>query len=101
MRTTSFDFENEEAVFKVLVNHEEQYSLWPADLPVPGGWNETGQKGSKAECDEYVNRVWTDMRPKSLRDWMDAQAATEVNSVADSAAGSAAAGQESASASPS
>lgn len=71
MRTTSYDFENEEAVFKVLVNHEEQYSLWPADLPVPGGWTETGQKGPKAECDEYIERVWTDMRPKSLRDWME------------------------------
>ncbi|WP_433235009.1 MbtH family protein [Actinomadura nitritigenes] len=73
MRTTSYDFENEDAVFKVLVNHEEQYSLWPADLPVPGGWNETGQKGPKAECDEYIERVWTDMRPKSLREWMDGQ----------------------------
>ncbi|MFF0522340.1 MbtH family protein [Actinomadura nitritigenes] len=71
MRTTSYDFENEDAVFKVLVNHEEQYSLWPADLPVPGGWKETGQKGPKTECDEYIERVWTDMRPKSLRDWMD------------------------------
>jgi MbtH protein len=74
VRTTSFDFENESAVFKVLVNHEEQYSLWPADLSVPGGWKETGQKGSKAECDEYVNRVWTDMRPKSLREAMDGMA---------------------------
>lgn len=70
MRTTSFDFENPEAVFKVLVNHEEQYSLWPADLPVPGGWTETGTQGSKAECDEYVRQVWTDMRPKSLREAM-------------------------------
>ena len=74
MRTTSFDFENESAVFKVLVNHEEQYSLWPTDLPVPRGWKETGQKGSKAECDEYVSRVWTDMRPKSLREAMDGTA---------------------------
>lgn len=74
MRTTSFDFENEEAVFKVLINHEEQYSLWPADLPVPGGWKETGQQGPKAECDDYVNRVWTDMRPKSLRELMDGKA---------------------------
>jgi len=74
VRTTSFDFENDEAVFKVLVNHEEQYSLWPADLPVPGGWTETGQKGSKADCDDYVNRVWTDMRPKSLREFMDGKA---------------------------
>ncbi|GAA0914164.1 MbtH family protein [Virgisporangium aurantiacum] len=84
MRTTSFDFENEEAVFKVLVNHEEQYSFWPADLPVPGGWRETGQQGSKDECDEYIRTVWTDMRPKSLREVMDRSRAEE--SSADSPA---------------
>jgi MbtH protein len=70
VRTTSFDFDNDDAVFLVLVNQEEQYSLWPADLPVPGGWWTTGQRGSKRECDEYVDRVWTDLRPKSLRDTM-------------------------------
>lgn len=73
MRTTTFDFENPDAVFKVLVNHEEQYSLWPADLPIPGGWTETMQ-GSKDECDEYVRQVWTDMRPKSLREAMERDA---------------------------
>jgi MbtH protein len=81
VRTTSFDFENEEAVFKVLVNHEEQYSMWPADLPVPGGWTETGQQGSTAECEEYVERVWTDMRPKSLREEMDAELAEDGETV--------------------
>jgi MbtH protein len=81
VRTTSFDFENEEAVFKVLVNHEEQYSMWPADLPVPGGWTETGQQGSTAECEEYVERVWTDMRPKSLREEMDAELADDGETV--------------------
>ena len=79
MRTTSFDFENEEAVFKVLVNHEEQYSFWPADLPVPGGWSETGQQGSKDECDEYIRTVWTDMRPKSLREAMERAKAEEAS----------------------
>jgi len=74
VRTTSFDFENPDAVFKVLVNHEEQYSLWPADLPVPGGWEETGTKGSKDTCDEYVREVWTDMRPKTLREAMERDA---------------------------
>jgi MbtH protein len=67
VRTTSFDIESTEAVFKVLVNGEEQHSLWPADLPVPNGWRETGHRGPKAACDDYVNRLWTDMRPKSLR----------------------------------
>ncbi|MFD1535407.1 MbtH family protein [Nonomuraea guangzhouensis] len=67
MRTTSFDFENPEARFKVLINHEEQYSLWPADLPVPSGWDEVGDPAPKEECDAYIEANWTDMRPKSLR----------------------------------
>lgn len=72
MRTVTWDFENAEARFKVLINHEEQYSLWPADLPVPGGWDEC-MTGSKNECDDYVNTNWTDMRPKSLRIAMDGE----------------------------
>jgi MbtH protein len=71
MRTTTFDFENPEARFKVLINHEEQYSLWPGDLPVPGGWNETGVLAPKEECDAYIEENWTDMRPKSLRIALD------------------------------
>jgi MbtH protein len=87
MRTTSFDFENDEAVFKVLVNHEDQYSFWPADLPVPGGWRETGQQGSKDECDEYVRSVWTDMRPKSLREAMDGVKPGEGDHLGEAGAG--------------
>lgn len=68
-------FDREDALFKVLVNHEEQYSLWPDYKAVPTGWRETGQRGSKAECLAYVEREWTDMRPLSLRQAMDAQAA--------------------------
>jgi MbtH protein len=83
VRTTSFDFENDDAVFKVLVNHEEQYSLWPADLAVPGGWRETGQQGSKTACEEYVERVWTDMRPKSLREAMDRDTTAAAEQPAD------------------
>ena len=71
MRTTSFDFDNPEARFKVLINHEEQYSLWPADLEVPGGWDETGVCAAKDECDKYLEETWTDMRPKSLRIALD------------------------------
>ncbi|MFR9676968.1 MbtH family protein [Streptomyces sp. TR06-5] len=52
---------------KVLVNEEEQYSLWPGYLAVPEGWRETGFGGSKEECLEHVKEVWTDMRPRSLR----------------------------------
>lgn len=68
-------FDREDALFKVLVNHEEQYSLWPDYKAVPTGWRETGQRGSKAECLAYVEHEWTDMRPLSLRQAMDEQAA--------------------------
>ena len=71
MRTVSFDFDSPEARFKVLINHEEQYSLWPADLEVPGGWSETGVCASKDECDKYLEEPWTDMRPNSLIERME------------------------------
>jgi MbtH protein len=51
----------------VLVNHEEQYSLWLADKDTPLGWKAVGKPGSKDECLAYVKEVWTDMRPLSLR----------------------------------
>jgi MbtH protein len=52
----------------VVVNHEEQYSLWLADKqPIPPGWTPVGQPGTKAECLAFVEKVWTDMRPLSLR----------------------------------
>jgi len=57
--------------YMVLVNDEEQYSLWLADLEIPGGWRATGKTGGKQECLDYVNSVWTDMRPLSLRRAMD------------------------------
>jgi MbtH protein len=53
--------------YTVLVNEEEQYSLWLADLPVPGGWRAVGKVGTKQECLDYVRAVWTDLRPLSLR----------------------------------
>ncbi len=55
--------------YKVLINDEEQYSLWLASLDIPNGWYETPQSGTKEECLAYVNEVWTDMRPKSLREF--------------------------------
>ena len=57
-------------VYKVVVNHEEQYSVWPADKENPLGWEDRGAPGSKAECLAYINEVWTDMRPLSLREQM-------------------------------
>ena len=53
--------------YRVVVNHEEQYSIWPAERDLPAGWSEVGKRGRKAECLEYIGQVWTDMRPKSLR----------------------------------
>jgi MbtH protein len=57
--------------YKVVVNHEEQYSIWPAERENPLGWREVGVNGSKAECLAYIKEVWTDMRPLSLRKRMD------------------------------
>ena len=58
-------------VYKVVVNHEEQYSVWPADRENPPGWRDAGKSGTKAECLAYIGEVWTDMRPLSLRKQME------------------------------
>jgi MbtH protein len=50
-----------------VVNHEEQYSIWPAEREIPAGWREAGKTGFKEECLAYIREVWTDMRPLSLR----------------------------------
>lgn len=60
--------------YRVVVNHDEQYSIWLEDKDIPKGWSDTGKSGTKAECLDYVNAVWTDMRPLSLRREMDSQA---------------------------
>ena len=62
----SYD-EEDDTIYKVVVNHEEQYSIWPVDRANPPGWNEAGKSGSKADCLAYIKEVWTDMRPLSLR----------------------------------
>jgi len=59
-------------IYRVVVNHEEQYSLWPADRELPPGWREAGKTGPKAECLQHIKDVWTDMRPLSLRKKMEA-----------------------------
>ena len=58
-------------ICKVVVNDEEQYSIWFADREPPSGWREVGKVGPKEECLAYIEEVWTDMRPKSLRKRMD------------------------------
>jgi len=58
-------------IYKVVVNHEAQYSIWPAYRENALGWNDAGKSGSKAECLAYIKEVWTDMRPLSLRKSME------------------------------
>ena len=58
-------------IYKVVMNVEDQYSIWPADRENPLGWNDGGFSGPKADCLAYIERVWTDMRPKSLRERME------------------------------
>jgi uncharacterized protein YbdZ (MbtH family) len=61
-------------IYKVVVNHEEQYSIWPEYKDNPLGWKDAGKAGPKAECLAYVKEVWTDMRPLSLRKKMEEMA---------------------------
>jgi MbtH protein len=61
----------DKTIYKVVINHEEQYSIWPADRENPLGWKDVGKVGSKAECLAHIKEVWTDMRPLSLRKKMD------------------------------
>jgi MbtH protein len=65
------DDEQDDRTYKVVLNHEEQYSIWPAERENAPGWRDAGQTGTKAECLAYIERVWTDMRPLSLRRRMD------------------------------
>ncbi|MFD0727392.1 MbtH family protein [Lysobacter brunescens] len=57
--------------YQVVVNHEEQYSIWPADRALPIGWQADGFSGTKTECLAHIEAVWTDMRPLSLRRHME------------------------------
>lgn len=60
----------DELQYDVVLNHEEQYSIWPSDSPPPAGWRHEGTSGTKAECLSHIERVWTDMRPLSVRQAM-------------------------------
>ncbi|AND38330.1 MULTISPECIES: MbtH family NRPS accessory protein [Cytobacillus] len=57
----------ESLLYKVVFNHEEQYSIWPAHKNTPPGWTEEGTVGEKEVCLQHIEKVWTDMRPLSLR----------------------------------
>ena len=71
------DEREDNTIYKVVVNHEEQYSIWPADRDNPVGWKDAGKMGPKADCLAFVKEVWTDMRPLSLRKAMEKQQAKD------------------------
>jgi MbtH protein len=62
-----------EEQYRVVVNDEEQYSIWAADLSIPNGWRDEGTHGSREECLAHISRVWTDIRPLSLRNRLAAK----------------------------
>jgi len=68
------DVQEDKTIYKVVINHEEQYSIWPADRENPLGWVDVGKSGLKPECLAYIKEIWTDMRPLSLRKKMEDQA---------------------------
>lgn len=63
--------EEDKTIYKVVVNDEEQYSIWPVDRENPLGWRDVGVTGPKKACLEHITQVWTDMRPLSLRKRME------------------------------
>lgn len=70
--------EVDDTPYLVVVNHEEQYSIWPEwKTPLPAGWRAEGKRGSKQECLDHIKAVWTDMRPLSLRRQMEASGSLE------------------------
>ena len=65
------EIENNETICTVVVNHEEQYSIWPVDRDLPKGWQQVGVSGKKEECLDYIEEMWTDIRPLSIRKNID------------------------------
>jgi MbtH protein len=65
------DEDEDTTIYVAVVNHEEQYSIWPEGRELPLGWNEAGKRGLKAEVLAWIEEVWTDMRPLSLRQRME------------------------------
>ncbi|CAM2068618.1 MbtH family NRPS accessory protein [Sulfidibacter corallicola] len=64
-------------LYTVVINHEEQYSIWPQDREIPLGWRDAGKSGDKQACLDWIDEVWTDMRPLSLRRRMEETAKAE------------------------
>ncbi|MFI5836558.1 MbtH family protein [Micromonospora sp. NPDC051300] len=67
--------QTDDRTYRVVVNDEEQYSIWPADRELPAGWHAKDVEGSREACLEHIGEVWTDMRPLSLRRRMEQAAA--------------------------
>lgn len=65
------DEDEDDREYQVVVNHEDQYSIWLSYKDIPAGWKAVGPRGPKKECLAYIEEVWTDMRPRSLREQMD------------------------------
>lgn len=59
--------EEDLTLYEVVINDEEQFSIWPAHLSIPKGWKAVGKKGLKTECLAHIKEVWIDMRPLSIR----------------------------------
>jgi len=87
MAAVNRDEQEDTTIYKVVVNHEEQYSIWPADRENPLGWRDAGPSGLKGECLGYIEQVWTDMRPLSLRKQMEEAAKHPVPMPAEPPAG--------------
>lgn len=64
--------DSDDTMFLVVVNDEEQYSIWFADKAVPDGWRADGHRGTKQDCLNHIEEVWTDLRPRSVRESLDA-----------------------------
>lgn len=65
------DDDDDKTIYKVVINHEEQYSIWPADRENTLGWKDVGKQGNKKECLDFIEEIWKDMRPLSLRKKME------------------------------
>jgi MbtH protein len=75
-RMTVTDQEVDKTTYEVVINQEEQYSIWPARRELPRGWQAVGVSGTKSDCLSHIKNVWTDMRPLSLRQQMQAASQT-------------------------
>jgi len=70
-------FDDENGLYLVVVNDEEQYSIWPPDRTIPAGWYPVGEARPREECLTHIEELWTDMRPKSVRMLIEAAGAKD------------------------